>query len=75
MENEPIENAESVSSDKEIVDRLIEHITNPCKIEVDGTIHDIGDFYIREANKVLGTITDERQRIRLQKYIDIYDAK
>lgn len=50
-ENNPAElegNAE-FASDEEMVDKLIAHITQPCKTEVDGTIHDTGDFYIREA--------------------------
>ena len=74
MENEPTEKDE-LADDKQIVDQLIEHITQPCKTEVDGIIHDIGDFYIRQAKIAIGTINDERQRIRLQKYIDIYETK
>ena len=73
-ENSPKEEIEP-ANDKEIVDSLIRHISVPCKTEVDGKIYDIGDSYICEAKKMLSTMTDEAQRIRLQKCIDIYEGK
>lgn len=69
FENNPTE------SDEDLVSRLIGHIAMPCRTEVNGEIHDIGDFYIDEAKRILPTIADETQRARLQKYIKIYERK
>lgn len=65
-----------LATDKELVDGLARHISNDCKtIAEDGTFRGIRDFYLGEARKVIGTIKDEKQQIRLQKYINIYSPK
>lgn len=60
------------ASDKEYVSWLIFHLTVPCSIELDGTIHDLGNLYLRMAQDTLKTITDESQKRRLADFIDFY---
>jgi len=77
-ENNPVdlpENAEK-TSDEEMVDFLLPHIINPCEAEVaPGEMANIRDFYIREARRLLEAMTDDKQKHRLQNYIDIYENK
>lgn len=60
------------ASDKEYVSWLIFHLTAPCSIELDGTIHNLGNFYLRMAQDSLQTITDENQKRRLKDFIGFY---
>ena len=60
------------ASDKEFVSWLIYHLTVPCSIELDGSIHNLGNFYLRMAQDGLSTITDENQKKRLEDFIGFY---
>ena len=62
------------ASDKEYVSWLIFHLTLPCSLELDGTIHNLGNFYLRMAQDSLQTITDENQKKRLEDFIGFYVA-
>ncbi|MEI6040494.1 MAG: hypothetical protein WCP93_04060 [Candidatus Berkelbacteria bacterium] len=80
MPNSPEMNScESVSdrdlmNDKEYVDNLVFHLTQPCRVGVDdtGNIYDRGKFYLNLSREALETIKDEAQKERLQNFIDIY---
>lgn len=65
-----------VASDREIVDLLIEHIKNPCKVELaQGKIANIRDFYIREANRLIPTLNNEDERARIEDVIKKYSGQ
>ena len=48
------------------------HIENPCK---DLYGNDVGAVYVREAKKLLPSLTNPHAIIMLQKAIDDYEAK
>ncbi len=73
QEEEPKERA----SDREIVDFIIKHIDNPCEVNIGEEVHNIREFYIREAERFIdennkGKITDPEQIERLRKKIQEY---
>ena len=74
-ENCPVESSvdPKLADDIKIVDKLIDHMSMPCRVDVDGTTHDLGYVYIREAKAIVETITDENQKARLQNCINIYE--
>jgi MinD superfamily P-loop ATPase len=43
-------------SDMEIAMRIAKHIENPCGIVIDGKEHNIRNFYLREAKKLIPTL-------------------
>ncbi|MBU3934700.1 hypothetical protein KKC00_01920 [Patescibacteria group bacterium] len=65
------------ATDEEIVTLLSGHIDNPCEVNVGEEVHNIRDFYIREAERLLDEntkekITDLEQIERLKKKIQEY---
>ena len=75
MEPEKIPNSElEKASDMELASFFIKHIENPCGVEVEkGKIENIRPFYIREAKKALGSMTNPFARELLEKKIKEYD--
>ena len=64
---------EQKMSDIELAVELTAHIEHPCEVEVNGNIHNIRDFYIREAKRVLPALTNPHARDLLQMHIDKYN--
>lgn len=63
-------------SDSELADFLIEHIDNPCQLEIKpGWTENIRSFYLREAERALKTMTDPAAKDRLQKKVNFYWSK
>lgn len=63
----PGENLPRGATDMELAMFLIGHIDNPCQVEVEpGRMENIRGFYIKEAERVLGTITDESAKALLE---------
>jgi len=65
------------ASDEEIVSFLIGHINEPCEVDVGDKTHNIRDFYIREAERLLDgsnekRLIDPEQIERLKKKIQEY---
>ncbi|MBU3934702.1 hypothetical protein KKC00_01930 [Patescibacteria group bacterium] len=65
------------ATDEEIVTLLSEHIDNPCEVIIGEEVHNIRDFYVREAERLLDEnteekITDLEQIERLKKKIQEY---
>jgi len=72
-EKEPKERA----SDREIVDFIIKHIDSPCEVNIGEEVHNIREFYIREAERFLDEgnkqkIKDPKQIERLKEKIQKY---
>jgi len=68
------------ATDQEIVDHLILHIDNPCEVDVGQETHNIRNFYIKEARRLLdesnkGRIMDTEQIERLKRKIKEYEQK
>ena len=62
----------SKASDIEVAVMLGGHIENPCTCESNGKVCDIRSFYIREAKRVLPTLTNPFARELLQESVDMY---
>ncbi len=60
------------ASDLELALFLSEHINNPCEVDVEGKRHNIRDFYLREAERVLPKIKDYIAREILLRKINQY---
>lgn len=60
------------ATDKELADFLIGHIENPCIEPQTGS--NIGQFYIREAERVIGTFTDAVAEKMLRETIFKYSS-
>lgn len=67
-----IENAYEKILDMESVLFLITHIENPCTTVVDGETHNIRDFYLREADKLIPKLINPHARELLQGSIEKY---
>ena len=63
------------SSDMEIALKLADHIDAPCSVIVDGKRENIRDFYLREAEGIIPTFTNEYAKRFLQLKIDTYKPK
>jgi len=65
---------EEKASDMELAEFLIKHIDNPCTVEVEkGRVENIRSFYIREAKRVLETMTDSVAIDLLKRKIQEYE--
>lgn len=59
--------------DRETADFLIGHINNPCEVEVyPGHTENLRDFYLREAERILPTMTDPVAQNDLQAKVNQY---
>lgn len=64
------------NSDRDLVNRLIDHINQPCETKLpSGKTVNIRDFYIQEAKKILPTIVDKFEQKRLQDVIDYHEEQ
>ena len=64
----------SKASDIEVAVMLSGHIENPCTCESNGKVYDIRDFYIREAERLLPTLTNPFARELLQGSVNKYKS-
>ena len=68
-----MEQAPKIATDLELAMFLIGHIDNPCEVEVEhGRTENIREFYIREAEKVLTTMTDPQAKELLESKVQEY---
>ena len=58
-------------NEADVVLKLVRHIQNPCGTKVNGITEDIREFYLREAERILPTLTGPIRRI-LEREIEIY---
>ena len=67
------EKSPEAATDAELADFLIEHIDNPCEVEVaPGQVENIREFYIKEAERVIPTMVDPEAIDKLKKKIEEY---
>ena len=59
-------------TDMQLVLELIKHIENPCRVEVEGRIRNIRDFYLRESQSILPKLTNPFARAYLEEIISKY---
>ncbi len=72
----PDEHGSEHNDERELVFFLIEHINNPCEVEVgEAQRANLRDFYLREAERVLPTINDLTARELLKAKINEYREK
>jgi len=55
--------------------RLIQHIENPCSVEVKGKVMDIRRFYLRLADEMLFNLENPFAGDMLKEYIDKYKKR
>ena len=64
------------ATDIEMTMFLIEHIENPCEVEVSpGQTENIRYFYLREAERLLPTFTNEQAKELLEQKIEEYNKE
>ena len=65
-----------IATDIEMASFLVGHIDNPCEVEVaPGQIENIRGVYIREAKRLLPTMTNPEARDLLHKKIQQFEGK
>jgi len=61
------------ATDQEVADFLCKHIDNPCEVQISsGFTANLRDFYIKEAERFLPTMTDPAAKKQLANKIKRY---
>lgn len=63
------------ATDAKVAEFFIRHIENPCEVEISpGEVGNIREFYLREANRILETMTDPVAQEKLKEAVERFSS-